>query len=167
MLIALLWSLWATQSLTQAPMHIGAALALCRLAYIDHTTGLLPHRWTFFLFLWGLAWAMTPSSPLSLIGSLVGGAFGFCILFMANALYYQIKGQQGLGGGDIFLLMAMGALQGPLKVIDILTLSCLFGLIQVLMMSLWQLYQSSLFVLPRSIRWGPCMVIAYAYVSLF
>lgn len=58
---------------------------------------------------------------------LVGAALGFGFPFIVSWVFYQLKGQIGLGGGDIKLYGALGLYLGPIGVMQNLFLSCFLG----------------------------------------
>ena len=100
----------------------GAVLGwqLLLLAVIDAGHFWLPDALTLPLFLSGLfaAVALAPANVGSglqwslippLIPALTGAAAGFGGLWLLAALYKRLRGREGLGGGDPFLLGAIGA----------------------------------------------------------
>jgi leader peptidase (prepilin peptidase) / N-methyltransferase len=64
--------------------------------------------------------------------TLLGAVLGFAILFIPAILYEKIRGVEGLGGGDIWLLTMMGAFLGPYGVIMILFIASFSGCIVAL-----------------------------------
>ncbi len=60
---------------------------------------------------------------------LAGGAFGFFIPLLVTWLFYKLRGQVGLGGGDIKLFGILGFLLGPTGIFFTIFLSCLLGAI--------------------------------------
>lgn len=58
---------------------------------------------------------------------LTGFAFGFGFPYLISFIFYKIKGQIGLGGGDIKLWGALGIYLGPLGIIQNIFLSCFIG----------------------------------------
>ncbi|MGB0453861.1 MAG: prepilin peptidase [Bacteriovoracaceae bacterium] len=58
---------------------------------------------------------------------ILGGVVGFLIPFLVTYAFYKIKGQIGLGGGDIKLYTALGLILGPIGVIHNIFLSCFLG----------------------------------------
>jgi len=60
---------------------------------------------------------------------LIGGAIGFLGPFTVTYLFYKLRGQIGLGGGDIKLFGILGLLLGPLGVLNTIFLSCMIGAI--------------------------------------
>ncbi len=58
---------------------------------------------------------------------LLGGVVGFGVPFIVTVLFYKIKGQIGLGGGDIKLYGALGIILGPLGIMENIFFSCFTG----------------------------------------
>lgn len=58
---------------------------------------------------------------------LIGGAVGFLGPFLVTYLFYKLRGQIGLGGGDIKLYGILGLLLGPIGVMNTIFLSCMLG----------------------------------------
>jgi len=111
---------------------------LIALARIDLDTQLLPDRLTLPLGALGLVLSalalvtpvlMQPPFPAMPppLGSLLGAALGYGILFLAAWGYYLATGREGLGGGDLKLLGAMGAWIGPVAVPLALFLAAVLG----------------------------------------
>ena len=113
---------------------------LIALGRIDLDTQLLPNRLTLPLGALGLALSLTtiwvpwlaaaPHHPLGMpgpVGSLLGIAVGYGLLFLAGWTYFLVTGREGLGGGDLKLLGAMGAWIGPVATLLALFLAALGG----------------------------------------
>lgn len=58
---------------------------------------------------------------------LVGGAVGFLVPLIVTWLFYKLRGQIGLGGGDIKLFGILGLLLGAKGIMFTIFLSCLVG----------------------------------------
>jgi leader peptidase (prepilin peptidase)/N-methyltransferase len=111
---------------------------LIALARIDLDTQLLPDRLTLPLGFLGLLFSAAalvtpvfvlgpgPAMP-SPLGSVLGAALGYGVLFLAAWGYYLATGREGLGGGDLKLLGAMGAWIGPVAVPLALFLAAVLG----------------------------------------
>lgn len=56
-----------------------------------------------------------------------GGALGFFMPLFVTWLFYKIRGQVGLGGGDIKLYGILGIYIGPLGIIMNIFVSCMLG----------------------------------------
>lgn len=57
----------------------------------------------------------------------LGGVIGFGAPLLVTWLFYKIRGQVGLGGGDIKLFGILGLLFGPIGIILTIFLSCFVG----------------------------------------
>lgn len=111
---------------------------LVALTRIDLDLQLLPDRLTWplaglgvglsLLGIWvpGLIGWDGPGLPPPL-GSLLGFALGYGLLFAAGWAYAAATGREGLGGGDLKLLGALGAWVGPVAVLLALFLAALMG----------------------------------------
>jgi len=111
---------------------------LIALTRIDLDLQLLPDRLTLplaglglglsLLGLWvpGLIGWHGPGLPPPL-GSLLGFALGYGLLFAAGWAYAAATGREGLGGGDLKLLGALGAWVGPVAVLLALFVAALMG----------------------------------------
>jgi len=112
----------------------GSAL-LC-LAFIDWQTQLLPDVITQPVLWAGLiasAWGLT---HLPLNHSLWGAVLGYGSLWLVSRTYYLIKGQIGLGDGDLKLVGAIGAWMGPVALIALILIASLSGIVVALLMKL-------------------------------
>jgi leader peptidase (prepilin peptidase)/N-methyltransferase len=58
---------------------------------------------------------------------LLGGVLGFGVPLLVTWLFYKIRGQIGLGGGDIKLFGILGILLGPMGIFFTIFLSCFVG----------------------------------------
>ncbi len=59
--------------------------------------------------------------------SFVGAVLGVAVLYVPAVLYELIRGDEGLGGGDIKLLGMIGAFTGPYGVVFVLFVSSMLG----------------------------------------
>jgi len=59
----------------------------------------------------------------------MGGALGFGMPLLVTWLFYKLRGQVGLGGGDIKLFGILGLLLGPTGIFFTIFLSCFVGAI--------------------------------------
>jgi leader peptidase (prepilin peptidase)/N-methyltransferase len=60
---------------------------------------------------------------------LLGGAFGFAVPLFVTWLFYKLRGQVGLGGGDIKLFGILGLFLGPVGISFNIFFSCFIGAI--------------------------------------
>jgi leader peptidase (prepilin peptidase)/N-methyltransferase len=58
---------------------------------------------------------------------LIGGAVGFGIPLLVTWLFYKLRGQIGMGGGDIKLYGLLGLLLGPKGIFFSIFMSCFLG----------------------------------------
>lgn len=90
------------------------ALALCDLLWFR-----LPDLLTGMLALAALGWALLtpppihPLLPWSPGEALAGGLIGAAAFWVIRILYYLLRRRQGLGLGDVKLMVGLGALCGP------------------------------------------------------
>ena len=103
-----------------------------------------------FVFLYG-----------NLLQGLWGTLLGVSFPLLITLLFYYLKGQVGLGGGDIKLYGVLGFILGPLGIVNTLFFSCLMG----------SLFAGVLLVLKKidrqtPIAFGPFIVIS-AFFQIF
>ena len=68
---------------------------------------------------------------------LSGGAIGFLFPLTVTWVFYLLKGQVGLGGGDIKLFGALGLYLGPVGIMQTIFFSCFLGaVVGILLMGL-------------------------------
>ena len=97
------------------------ALSVC-----DITSGRLPNSLTYS----GIVLAFLPQlTPLSNSHAMLGLLLGFAYPWCCRNLYFQLKGQHGLGLGDCKMLAMIGAWIGPSSVPTIILLASLLGIV--------------------------------------
>lgn len=129
-------------------LFLGGILLL--LSFIDLKSYILPD----FLTLPGalLAFACSWLLPhISWQNSLIGAVLGAGFFWFLQLAYKALKGVQGLGSGDIKLMLLLGALLGW----QALPLSIFFAALSGLMVSLFYLYRSPGQGLQTAIPFGP------------
>jgi leader peptidase (prepilin peptidase)/N-methyltransferase len=111
------------------------------IALVDAEHFWLPDQLTLPLFVSGLLAAvllypggLASAFPSALIPPLIGAAVGFGGLWLLARLYRLVRGREGLGGGDPFLLGAGGAWVGWADLPSVLLWASLAGLSVVLAM---------------------------------
>ncbi|MDO9589074.1 MAG: A24 family peptidase [Brevundimonas sp.] len=122
--------LWAGSSQPSAVAGVLTALLgwqLLLIAVVDGEHFWLPDQLTFPLMATGLIAAAVLDRP-TLAGSIAGAAAGFGVLWLLARVYRHVRGREGLGGGDPFLLAAGGAWTGWIGVPSILLWAALGGL---------------------------------------
>jgi leader peptidase (prepilin peptidase)/N-methyltransferase len=131
-LAALLVAAWSVLVLPGWIAWAGCALGwtLLTLAAIDQRWFWLPHALTVPLLLAGLAvaWVLEPAS---LVAHLAGASAGWLAFTAVAAAYRRLRGGEGLGGGDAWLLAALGAWVGWPGLPTVVVYACLSGLLWV------------------------------------
>ncbi|MDP2227457.1 MAG: prepilin peptidase [Moraxellaceae bacterium] len=124
-------ALWSMLVHPSAQGFLGALLAwqLLLLALLDAEHFWLPRMLTLPLIVSGLAVAAAQGT---LVEHALGAAIGFAGLSLLAFAYRQLRGREGLGGGDAYLLAGGGAWCGALALPSILLIGALAGLAFVL-----------------------------------
>lgn len=109
---------------------------LIMLATIDARTFLLPDDLTQPLVWCGLlascfGWIDTPLNQ-----AVIGASIAYASLWSIATGYYLLTGREGMGGGDIKLLAAIGAWLGPLVLIQVVLIASMLGAIGGIAMKL-------------------------------
>lgn len=111
-------------------MLLGWQLLL--LAMLDLRHMWLPRQLSALLAASGALFALVmgywADDMMIVVQSMVGGVFGFAVLWLLGQAYEAWRGQEGIGGGDPPLLGAIGLWLGPLGVIHTLLGASLCGL---------------------------------------
>jgi leader peptidase (prepilin peptidase) / N-methyltransferase len=90
--------------------YFAIVLALLAAVFIDLEHMYLPNTITYSGTVLGIVSATIRG--LSLTETLIGSAIGFAIIPTINFIYKRIRGHDGMGGGDVKLLMLCGAWGG-------------------------------------------------------
>lgn len=119
-------------ALTQQPIAAAVLTALLGwqlllIAVVDGEHFWLPDQLTLPLLGTGVL-AAAVLDRLSIVHSLTGAVVGFAALWLVGRAYRRIRGREGLGGGDPFLLAAGGAWTGWSGLPSILLWAALAGL---------------------------------------
>jgi len=103
--------------------------ALWVVAMIDYDWRIVPHVITFPGMVLGLlsSWLLMPEIGLG--GALIGLVVGSGVLFLTGELYELVRGREGVGMGDVWLLGMIGAFLGWIGVVFTLFFGSLFGVI--------------------------------------
>jgi leader peptidase (prepilin peptidase)/N-methyltransferase len=100
---------------------------LLALSYVDLKSRRLPNGLTFSLGALGLLIAPLVGGPL--IGHILGAGLGLLVGLSIAGVYRGLRGQDGLGGGDVKFLAAAGAWVGLDHVFVVLLLSSVGALL--------------------------------------
>jgi len=68
-----------------------------------------------------------PTPVSSLADALLGAAIGSGLLWMVSELYFRIRGRQGMGLGDVKMMLMAGAFLGPKNTFLMILLGSLLG----------------------------------------
>lgn len=111
-------------SMIRFVMNFSVAVVFLSMFIIDLRYKIIPNQLNLYLGILFLAYAII-FFPLThwLIGALIG--FGFPALI--TWLFYLLRGEIGLGGGDIKLFGVLGIFLGPMGIIHNIFLSCFLG----------------------------------------
>lgn len=120
---------WESDALS-ALISLIFAFGLYQLAYFDAKTGFLPDRWTQAL-LWAALLVNSQSWFTSSDQAILGAVIGYGFLYLLNSLYMALRHRPGLGGGDMKLLAALGALFGWIALPYLLFIASVLGLVFV------------------------------------
>lgn len=131
-IVAAAWAAWHTtfhHGPTAALTLLGAQLAL--LAVIDLRTLTLPHLLTSLLALTGSIFAPL-LLHITLLSSTIGGLLAFGGAFGLMALTDKLTGRASLGGGDVWLITAIGFWLGAGGLPLFVLASALTGIVSVI-----------------------------------
>lgn len=93
---------------------------------------------------------------------LIGGGIGFGVPLLVTWLFYKIRGQVGLGGGDIKLFGILGLFLGPFGIVFNIFLSCLLGAV----LGLGLIFLKRL-TRDKPMAFGPSILIVAAFQIFF
>jgi prepilin signal peptidase PulO-like enzyme (type II secretory pathway) len=117
--------------LLPAPAWPAAALLLgllLAIAWLDLAAGVVHAALAAPLALAGIGFAML-AAPHSVSAALAGGALGYLAFRMVEAGFRRLRGQEGLGRGDSWVLGAAGAWVGPGGIGPLVALAALTALL--------------------------------------
>ncbi len=130
--------------------------ALLALAIIDLNEKFLPDIINFSVLWLGLIAQMVGYSHLTdLTSGVIGVIFGYLILWIPGQIYFLLRKQQGLGGGDMKLMAAIGAWLGWEPLLPILLLSS----ISVIILQLPMIFLNKA-KLKDQLAFGPFIIVA-------
>ncbi len=129
-------ALWAGWAWPGPKTFLGCLLGwqLVMLALLDFEHFWLPRSLTITLLASGLI-AIAAQSPQNFYEHALGAAIGFVLLAAIAFAYRKMRGQEGLGGGDAWLMAGGGAWTGWQGLPTILVLGAGAGLVFVALMS--------------------------------
>ena len=99
-------------------LGIAAGLVFCLFTTVDNR----PAGWIL------AHWGIFPSGTLlSLIGALTGALIGGGLFFAVGEIFYHLRHKEGLGFGDVMLMLVIGTFLGPPLTLMTILLGSLLG----------------------------------------
>lgn len=143
-------------------LSCGLGCTLLTLAVIDLRHFILPDKLTLPLVLAGLlsTWLVAPAS---LGDHFFGAAVGYGGFVLLRALYFKLRGREGLGLGDAKLMAAAGAWLSWQALPAVVALAALAGLFAVVLIRV----SGSKVSATDRIPFGPCICLAIWTVWLY
>lgn len=143
--------------------YFSVACVLLAQLFIDIEHQLLPDKINIYFLAITIPYVVL---NLPLFHWLVGGIIGFFIPLIVTWGFYKLRGQIGLGGGDIKIFGILGLLLGPLGIVHNIFMSCALGaLVGIILIVLKKLDKNT------PMAFGPFIIIVAAmqifYPSIF
>jgi leader peptidase (prepilin peptidase)/N-methyltransferase len=105
------------------------ALSLLALAIIDHDTQLLPDKITIPLIFIGLALSFYEVTETDFYLSITGAGIGYGLIWLTNVTFKKIKGEDGIGGGDMKLIAAGGSWLGVAPLFEMIFVAAIIAIV--------------------------------------
>ena len=147
-----------------AVLYLLMGLLVIPLFFIDLETFLLPDCLTLTLLGIGFLGSVYHISPVALADAILGAVLGFCVPWVFNAAFRLIRHKEGLGGGDVKLLAAIGAWVGWQSIIPILTIASVVALVVVAGVLLIGRSKPNM---QQMLPFGPFLIVANVLVLTF
>ncbi len=100
--------------------------------FIDAFQQIIPHVLSIPLIVVGFVLSLVPGNDIGIFNALLTSLFVFCFLLLLAWGYQKLRGYEGLGGGDIWLLTGITAFFGITGIPYIFLLSALMGIVYFL-----------------------------------
>jgi len=97
------------------------------LGFIDYFHQILPDAITFPGTAFGLAYALVRRDGLTILQALLGAAVGAGFLLLIYGGYWLLRKKEGLGLGDVTMMLMVGAFLGWLPALLVIVLASLAG----------------------------------------
>jgi leader peptidase (prepilin peptidase)/N-methyltransferase len=110
-------------------MLLAFCSSLLVVAFIDMDHKIIPDVISLPGIVIGLALSLLPESPVSFLDSFIGIILGGGSLYTIGMVYRWLRGQEGMGGGDVKLLAMIGAWMGWRSLPYVILISSLSGTI--------------------------------------
>ncbi len=147
------------QGPTLAALHAFVLLELLLvIAVVDWEHMIIPHSLTVTGMTAGLALApfAGPGLPAALLGLVVGGG----VVLALSEGYRLLRGQPGMGGGDVMLMGMVGAFLGPWPAAAVLGVGALLGTLFVLARGLGRIEGAAKLPFGTFLAGGAALVLA-------
>lgn len=112
--------------LLELALFCALAIVLVVSGASDLRSRTIPNACSFVAAALGIARAILASE---LFDALAGMAVVAVVLLATNAVFFRVRGERGVGGGDVKLFSALGFWTGPKGGLLLVALACAFGLI--------------------------------------
>ncbi len=100
--------------------------------FIDAFHNLIPHVLSIPLIPIGLIIALIPGNDVGIVAAILTALFVFCFLRLLAYTYQKVRGQEGLGGGDIWLLTGLATFFGLQGIPFVFLIAAALGIIYFL-----------------------------------
>lgn len=104
-------------------------LILIPIFFIDVFHHIIPHVLSIPLIPIGLLFSLSQRSDVGIINAAITAGVVFIFLYLLALSYMLIRKQEGLGGGDIWLLTGLATFFGALNIPFVLLVAALLGII--------------------------------------
>lgn len=152
--------LWYSHNVASLVFSLLVTWCLLALMFIDLEHMLLPDSLNYTLLLIGLLGNIFFAVYASWLAALLGAVIGYGVFYGLAVFYRKVRGIEGLGGGDIKLLAALGACLGWQRLPALIFFSALLALLLVGGLMALRRFKAS-----QCFCFGPFMcVIAYAFL---
>lgn len=105
------------------------SLMMIPIFFIDAFHHIIPHWLSIPLIPAGILFSLHQNSDLGWMAALVTAAAVFAFLYLIALFYLLVRKQEGLGGGDIWLLTGLATFFGPLNMPFIILIAGLGGIL--------------------------------------
>lgn len=100
--------------------------------FIDAYHQIIPHVLSIPVLVLGFLFALVPGNDVGIVISVLTAIFVFCFLLLLAYGFEKIRGQEGLGGGDIWLLTGLAAYLGLQGIPFVFLIAAAMGIIYFL-----------------------------------
>jgi len=100
--------------------------------FIDAYHQIIPHVLSIPILVLGFLFALVPGNDVGIVISVLTALFVFCFLLLLAYGFEKIRGQEGLGGGDIWLLTGLAAYLGLQGIPFVFLMAAAMGIIYFL-----------------------------------